>query len=293
MKVGNQRQDYSHPGNRDEMDPTLPEFQASIEGPESDWDLFELALQLCWIGDPRASLEGTRRQIALFCDAAQAVGPSQSDDYGKLDAVNTALYEQGGLKGDDEDYHNPDNSFINRVLERKRGIPVTLCLIHRKVASSLGLELACVGLPGHFLLKYERPVTALFIDAYNSGIILLEDGCRKKLDELFGGKIPFTPDLLRNATPREVILRVLANLKRIYRDSGDTLRLFRVLNRRIPLQADPLAEILERGVLQLSMDLYRGALSDFEFFVAHTPDERMRVMIAEQLERLRLLANGN
>ncbi len=293
MKVENERQDYSRPGNRDEMDPTLPEFQTSIEGPESDWDLFELALQLCSIGDPRTSLEATRRQIALFCEAARAGVSDQTDDYVKLDAVNLALYQQGGLKGDSDDYHNPDNSFINRVLERKKGIPVTLCLIHWKVASSLGLELACIGMPGHFLLKYERPVTALFIDAYNSGIILLEDGCRQKLEELFGGKIPFTPELLRAATPREVILRMLANLKRIYRGSGDTLRLFRVLNRRIPLQADPLAEILERGVLQLSMDLYRGALDDFEFFVNHTPDERMREMIAEQLERLRILANGN
>ncbi len=275
------------------MDPTLPEFQSSIEGPESKWDLFEIALQLCRIEDPSAPLLETRGRIAEFCEAAREVAAGRTDDYGKLEAIQTVLYERGGLRGNDEDYHNPDNSFLNRVLERKKGIPVTLALIYWKVASSLGLELACVAMPGHFLLKYERPVTALYIDAYNSGMIQLEDGCRQTFDELFAGKIQFKPELLQAATPREVILRMLANLKGIYRGSGDSVRLLRVLNRRIPLQTDPLAEILERGVLQLAMDLYRGALSDFEFFVTHTCDQRMRALISEQLERLRVLANGN
>lgn len=274
------------------MDPTLSIFEHAIEGPESNWDLFGLALQLSWIGNPRASLDSTQERITAICEAA-ARSAARGDDYSKLDAVNYALFEDAGIRGDEEDYQNPDNSFLNRVLERKRGIPITLCLLYRRVASSLNLRLDCVGMPGHFLLRYERPVTPLFIDAYNSGIILLEEGCREKLDQIYGGRIPFKPDLLRSVTSREVILRMLTNLKRIYQGSGDTVRLLRVLNRRVLLQTDPLAEILERGLLQVSMDLYRGALEDFEFFVSHTPDERMRDMISEQLERLRILASGN
>ncbi len=219
--------------------------------------------------------------------------PAAGDDYAKMEAVQTVLYRRRGFEAAADDYYNPDNSFLSEVLARRRGIPITLCLVYRQLAAGLGLDLQCVGMPGHFLLKYDRPLHPLYIDAYNSGIILLEDGCRDKLHELFEGRIEFKPEMLRAVSKREVLLRMLTNLKQIYREAGDALRLVRVLNRRIPLMSDPLGEILERGVARLGLDLFRGALEDFETFVELTDDDQMRELISEQLGRLRILAAGN
>lgn len=275
------------------FDAGLPAFLEEILRPEDDWELFELALHLGRIGNPALSFSDVRVEIAEIVSDARAVLRSK-EDFEVFDAINRVLYELHKFRGaSSESYYSPENSFIDQVLRRRVGIPITLSLLYREVARHLGLELECVGMPGHFLLGYRREIGRLFVDAFNAGELLVESECAERLASFYDGSLDFSPEFLEPASPRQVILRMLLNLKAVYRDGGNSRQLLKVLNRRIPLLEDPFPEILERGIVLSSMQHFRGALADFERFVENTPDGRMRELVAKQLPHLRSLAKGN
>ena len=156
----------------------------------------------------------------------------------------------------------------------------------------LGLETWAVGMPGHFLLGFRASSRELFLDAFHQGQILLEDDCRAMCDRLFDSQLEFDLSYLSSIPDSAILLRMLMNLKQVYRGSGEAVKALRVLNRRIPLLSDPLPEILERGMVCVELADYGGALEDFRFFVENTPDEAMRQVVETRIGELERLARG-
>ena len=275
------------------MSDALSDYSSIISSPETEWNLFEISLHLSRIIQPQLGLDRYRVYLEELTEQVRAKLTDTSGPYERINALNDVLFEARRFRGNQGDYYNPKNSYMSCVLEEKKGIPITLSVLYQEIAARLGMKLFCVGMPGHFLLKYPMPFRELFIDAFFRGEILLEEQCKQRLHQLFKKKVEFRVEFLQVISPRAVVLRILMNLKQIYRRQNSPALLLEVLERRIPLLDDPLSEILERGLVKLDLDRYGSALEDLEFFANKTPDLGMKRLIEQRLDAIRPLARRN
>lgn len=261
--------------------------------PDSTWNLFELSLQLSRLNQPELDVERYRVFLDEVVRLVDAKAPKGDDRYALFDAINRTLFEDLGFEGNRDDYHNPQNSYMACVLDQRRGIPVTLCILYQEVAKRLGVALYSIGMPAHFLLEVENPGPRLFVDAFNSGEILLESDCRELLARIQRGKILFRPEFLKRISNTAVVLRMLLNLKNIYKRAQNPRLLLEIIERRIPLLSDPSPEILERALIKLELADYAAAARDLEWIMASTPDEELKTNLQQELRRVRRLSRPN
>jgi regulator of sirC expression with transglutaminase-like and TPR domain len=274
------------------MSSALDDYQNLILEPEAEWNLFRISLEIGRILIPRIDFAPHFQLLEEVQDDIRSSINPESDTYSVIEAINQALFGENGFSGNERDYYDPQNSMMPNVLERRKGIPITLSILYREVAHHVGLKLGCVAMPGHFLLKCRMPQRELFIDAYHRGQILLEDECYDLMESVTGSTSK-GPEALATAANSTVILRLLMNLKAIYRQQGNLALLLEVMERRIPLLPDPLPEILERGLTKLSLEHYAGALEDIEYYLAHAQDTSMKEVVEQQIDRIRRLARGD
>ena len=271
----------------------LSDYLRIVSQPQKEWNLFEIALEINRILEPSLDPGPLRAQMEEMSGCVGSLVTEQTDTYELINLINSVLFEQWRFEGNAEDYYNHENSYLSRVLATRKGIPISLGVLYQEVARRNGLILLPVAMPGHFLLKYRLPLREIFIDAFNRGEILLAEECRQRLEAVSEEEIEFRPEFLRSVEPKDVVLRMLMNLKVLYRRDGSTGLLLEVLERRMPLLSQPLPEILERGFIQLSLENFSQALKDLEFFVQKTEDGEMREVIEKRLEPLRRLAAGH
>src|SRR5579872_3372670 len=125
-------------------------------------------------------------------------------------ALNTVLFQEEGLRGNREDYYDPRNSFVNDVLDRRLGIPISLAAIYMEMARRVGFPLFGVGMPGHFLLKhYDVSGHPVLIDVFERGSIVTEADCQQKLNKIYSGQIVLQPEFLMPVTRRQMLTRML------------------------------------------------------------------------------------
>jgi regulator of sirC expression with transglutaminase-like and TPR domain len=188
-----------------------------------------------------------------------------------ISAVRDVLYKEEGFRGNEKDYYDARNSYLNQVLERRLGIPITLSLLFMEVGRRAGLPLAGVGFPGHFLVKLELGYgRELYIDAYNEGELLSADECKARFKHLVHGR-DFDARYLQSVPPRQLLARMLHNLKKIYVEQGDDVRAFWVIDRLLLLHPDAMDEVRDRGLVEARLGLKPAAARDLEAYLAHAP----------------------
>jgi regulator of sirC expression with transglutaminase-like and TPR domain len=264
-----------------------------IKANETDWDLFLLSIEICRIIEPElvsSVYTGFVDEISSEC--LEKISRDE-DLYGRIEAVNSILYDRYGFSGNEEDYYDPSNSYMTRVIECRKGIPITLSILYSEVASRVGVDLYYVALPGHFLLKFKKSNQEIFIDAFSEGKMILPSECRQLVENIYGKQIEFKPSFLQRANKRTILLRLLVNLKQIYRVKKHDSKLLDVIEHRIPLMVDPVREILERGLTRLSLRDYQGAMGDIEMFLENNSDEKIKEVLTSRLRKIRELAKGN
>jgi regulator of sirC expression with transglutaminase-like and TPR domain len=271
----------------------LENYQNLVGAPESGWDVFALALEIFRLVQPGVDLEPSYSLVSQIEEDIRAILVVESDTFSVIDTINEVLYGQYLFRGNVEDYFNPENSYLPVVLEKRLGVPITLCILYKEVARRLRLSLDNAAMPGHFLLRVRLPGKMLYLDAFRQGQLLLPEECLEMMKKITGRREDTGEDYLRPASNRRVVLRLLMNLKQLYKEKGQASLLLGVIERRIPLLADPLPEILERGLTKLAIEDYQGALADLRLFSENTPDSQMRDLIALKLRQIEKLARGN
>jgi regulator of sirC expression with transglutaminase-like and TPR domain len=191
----------------------------------------------------------------------------------RVDALNRYLFNELGFFGNREQYEDPRNSCLNEVLERRTGIPISLCLVYIEVARRAGLRAEGVNFPGHFLVRAlhdlhtDDPDDGLIVDPFHGGAILDEHQCRLLLHRQMGDEAAWAPELLAPATRRQILVRMLLNLKRLYvrwrsfpqaRSASDLL---------IALSPTAVIELRDRGLLAYHMNDFPAALRDLEEYL--------------------------
>ena len=191
-----------------------------------------------------------------------------------------------GFRGNEEHYYDPRNSFLNEVLDRKTGIPITLCAVYIEVARRLGIELQGVAFPGHFLVKYAAGERELFLDPFNAGEILTAEDCRDRYRTIAPGR-ELDARLLEGVSSRQILIRLLNNLKRVYVDAGDDVRALWVIDRLLMLSPGAPEERRDRGLVEARLGGIKAAMKDLSAYLERAPAAPDAEDVASLLEELR------
>ena len=204
---------------------------------------------------------------------------------GKVIALNQFLFDELGFAGDADDYYDPRNSYLNEVIERRRGIPISLSIVYMEIGRKIGLPLEGVSFPGHFLVRLGLRGSTLVLDPFAGGAPLSENDLRKLLKRVIAGsgraqmrsaddvaaELPLD-QFLEPAGHRQILARVLRNLKNIYREKDETHRQLQVLNRLLMVAPDAHTELRDRGLVYQQLEAFRAALRDLSDYLEREPE---------------------
>jgi regulator of sirC expression with transglutaminase-like and TPR domain len=209
-----------------------------------------------------------------------------------LRALRHVLADIEGFRGNEEDYHSPENSFLDQVLERKVGLPITLSVVYLEVARRAGISLYGVPFPGHFLVAHDAGDHKLVMDPFHHGDILTEHGCEELLKRV-APQLKFDRAMLAPAPVELITYRMLSNLRRVYLGREETERGLAVVDLLLLLAPDHPGELRTRAALLTNLGAYRAALKDVERCLELSPEapdrDRLELTARELRERASLL----
>ena len=200
----------------------LDRFIAEIDKPDREIDLAKAALYIAHIEYPDLEIDRYLKALDLMgAEVAQKMPETQSP-LKVIQTINQYLYTDLKFYGNGTDYYNPCNSFLNDVIDRRTGIPISLALIYLEIAKRIGFPMVGIGMPGHFLIRPDFEDSEIFVDAFDRGEILFTEDCRQKLMNIYQQDIPaLPPELLQPITNRQFLFRMLNNLQSIYLNQPD------------------------------------------------------------------------
>jgi regulator of sirC expression with transglutaminase-like and TPR domain len=235
--------------------------------------------------DPAPSLARLQELGAVAAHATKPLTAAPRRDV--LAAISHELYDKAGFAGNRVHYDDFRNSLLNVVLERRLGIPITLALVYMEVARQANVDVQGVGFPGRFLLRVPAPGSGdrpLILDPFERGRELGELDCRSLLTELMGDESEYSSELLRPCTPRQMLARMLNNLKRTYVEMRSFPQAYAATDMILVIEPTLLPELRDRGLLAYHLDDYPAALRDLEDYVrlqARTDDSDRRQELDE------------
>ena len=225
----------------------------AVQKSERDLELGRAVLLIAQEEYPQLPVERYMMRLDALAEAAKdRLDDETAGPVVRWELIRT-LYEREGFRGNKEAYHDPRNSFLNDVLDRRLGIPLTLGIILMEVGWRLELPLEGVNFPGHFLIRYRGASQNLLIDPFDNGRIRFEDEAQELLDQVYGGMVRMQDPFLRSATKRDMIHRLLVNLKGLYVNVRDDERALAVVERLLLLRPDSPGERRDRGMLLVKL----------------------------------------
>ena len=210
-----------------------------------------------------------------------------------IERLSRFLFHTRGFRGNTEDYYDPRNSYLNEVLERRLGIPITLSLVFIEVGRRLGLRIEGVGMPGHFIVKCLHNGLEVFVDPFNRGEILTEGECRKRLESQHESGFEFHRSFLDTVSKRQILTRMLANLKGIYLQRQEFRKALGAIEKRILINPQLHSEIRDRAAVHFKLNNLSSALADWGRYLEMQPgaadaeEVKAQMNIAGQLLALR------
>ena len=263
-------------------------FARLVSALDEKVDLAEAALLIAAEAYPALDVDGYLRRLDALAEQVRPLVGAASNDEERVGALNRFLFVDQGFAGNRSDYDDPRNSFLNEVIDRRKGIPITLTLVYTEVARRLDLPVLGVGFPGHFLAKYSGR-DEIIIDAF-FGQVLSKDQCRDRLRALFGSRAELEEHHLRPATPRETLVRMLSNLKHVHLKAKELEPALSYTQRILLVRPDDPYEIRDRGLLYAQLECYGAAQVDLERFLVLAPGDATAETIREHLLEVRRLA---
>jgi len=269
----------------------LDYFQSLVES-DDDLPLLEAAACLAQDEYPELDVQAALSTVDHLVERLHRRVARDESTLSRLRALNRFFYKDLGFRGNVNDYYDPANSYIHEVLERRVGIPISLALIWLELARSLGLPAHGVSFPGHFLIKVKLPLGLAVVDPLNG-----ESLGREHLEDML---LPYrrrtgltdTQDTplslyLQAAPERDILARMLRNLKEIHQQASDWPRLLAVQERLVVLMPHDWSEYRDRGLAHAALGQNHRALADLECYLVHTEDLTDMDRIADRVQSLR------
>jgi regulator of sirC expression with transglutaminase-like and TPR domain len=264
-----------------------------VAGPEEEVDLAEAALVIAAHEYPDLDIPA---YLAHLSEMAATLKRRLREDISPTEtliALNRYLFDELGFSGNTGDYYDPRNSFLNEVLDRRLGIPITLSLVHIEIGRRIGLALHGVSFPGHFLVKCVMRNGAVVLDPYARGASLSLEDLQQRLKVLRSGAQPTSEmvgHMLAAAGKKSILARLLRNLKGIYRERNDLVRALAAADRVIGLEPGAAEEYRDRAGIYLDLECFRAALSDFRNYLMLNPRAEDAAVVERRVVELQQIA---
>ena len=259
-------------------------FEEAVNQPDEDVDLAKAALYISGIEYSDLDIENCLMVLDSLAEGAKGHIGEEQDIRRRLEGLSGFLFEQQRFHGNDDDYYDPRNSYLNEVLDRRIGIPITLSLVYMEVARRLGVIFEGIGLPGHFVIRTGPPEDELYVDPYNGGRIMTRHDCERTVRELFQGRIELQDEHLRPYAKKEFLVRVLTNLKHTYVRLEDYPRALNAADLVAAIDPSMGSNLKERAAVYLAMKQYRMAIGDLETYLRSHPDAEDAEQVRAQIK---------
>jgi regulator of sirC expression with transglutaminase-like and TPR domain len=284
--------------------PTPLDYFETLVADDTSLPLLEAAISLGQDEVASLDVQAVLAQVDRLCATLRARLDAEAGPLQRVRALHRYLYEELGLRGNVNDFYNPDNSYIHQVLESRRGIPISLAVIYLELAAAVGLSATGVSFPGHFLVRLKLPLGDAVIDPLDGqslGRDELEDRLgpylrqRRETGRGLGaeaaGRVPDAQDVLapylKAATPRDILARMLHNLEAVHRDADDLPRLLQAQQRLVVLLPDAWDVRRDRGLTLARLGQTEAAIEDLALYLHHSRATTDRLRIKAQLDALR------
>ncbi len=231
---------------KEEFDPFVAEWFSFVKNP--NFNLVEKCLKFSQI------LEYPDLNVEEYIEKINRIGMSLKESINDvknptylISMLNEHLFENLGFSGDDDDYFSPKNNFLNEVIDKKSGLPITISILYVEVAKFIGLDLKIVGFPSHILVKYNEE---MILDPFYDGRLLDVDDLQEILDNNFNGQLEFQPEFLDEIEPEQILLRITRNLKNSYVQSFVYDKALRCVNMVLAIEPESPEDIRDKGILE-------------------------------------------
>ena len=255
-------------------------FAELLARDEAEIDLARACLMVAEDAYPGLDVDGYLGEIERLAARLRSRLPPKGGGETRVVALNQFLFDELGFHGNADAYYDPRNSYLNEVIDRRTGIPITLSILYLEIGHRIGLPLEGVSFPGHFLVRLRLRGAILVLDPFTGGEAQSESDLRDRLHRMIpsgesGGvpvaELPLDP-FLEAAGKRQILARLLRNLKGIYREADQPQRLLDVLNRMLVVSPDAHGDLRERGLLYQRLECYRAALKDLQTYSDLQPE---------------------
>jgi len=268
----------------------IQDFARLMQRAEEEFNLDEAALLIARTEYPQLNVPDQLARLdalafRLHCDLSR---PALEI----IASMNKLLFEKEQFRGNEEEYDDPRNSYLNDVLDRKLGIPISLSIIYIEVARRRGLPVMGLSFPGHFLVKYRTGHNEILIDPYRRGRILTRRDCQELLKAQFGDEAELKPEYFAASTKKQILARMLNNLKGSYVRRHDFTRVLTLVQLALGVDPESSQQLHDRGMIYFLMRRFEEAKADFKTYLNLTPrGNPQAVEVAQLLHRIRGMMN--
>ncbi|MFQ5935417.1 MAG: SirB1 family protein [Acidiferrobacterales bacterium] len=265
-----------------------------VDGPEETLDLAEAALLIAREEYPQLDVAAYLQRLDELAEIVRGRLPSDAAPEHVIATINYFFYKEQGFTGNATDYYDPRNSFLNDVLDRKLGVPITLSIVYMEVGRRLGLPLQGVSFPGHFLIKLPTTQGTVVLDPYAGGISLSEEDLEMRLTQVYGefGQKVSLDEALASAGKKDILVRMLRNLKAIYMRNKALTKALWAVDRMLLVLPDQPQEVRDRGLIYQELECSQAALSDLSRYLELAPDAADAQAIRTRVVDLHQQANA-
>lgn len=261
-------------------------FYQEIHQPDDQIDLAKAALYLAQEEYPDLDPEEYLNALNTMALEVEERLPPTHYPLRTIQTINQYLYEDLGFYGNTEDYYEPRNSYLNEVIDRRTGIPITLSLVYLEIAQRINFPMVGVGMPGHFLIRPAVAEMQVFVDPFNQGEVLFEQDCQERLSQIYGKPMELQSEFLEPVGSRYFLARMLMNLKTVYLQQEDNSKALAVIERILLLFPNALLEQRDRGLLYYQLGRWTEACQDLESYIHQMPTAGDAIVVRELLRRM-------
>ena len=266
---------------------TVDLFRQSVAGSTSLVPLARPALLVARAEYPGLDVEAYEERLHDLGAHLEARIHPAADLRSQLEEAHRLLFDEYGFRGNEDEYSDPRNLYLNDVIDRRIGIPVTLAIVYVEVCRAAGIDARPVGLPGHVIVRVENTDGPVLVDPFHRGRELSDEECRQLVRSVFGRRTPFREHFLEPVTARQLIQRLLHNLKAGYLQRADEDRAGRTIELLLAMFPWDLDELRDRGMLRERVGDLPAALADLEQYVRYRAGARDIQTVSEAVRSLR------
>jgi regulator of sirC expression with transglutaminase-like and TPR domain len=234
-------------------------------------DVVEAVLVIASEDYPNLDIDHELQRVRLVAAEGARRVYEENNPFARVDGLRQYLFEELGFRGDSDNYNDPDNCYLHEVMNRRMGIPLTLSILFIEVARAAGFQAVGIGLPGHFIARVRWQNRDLLVDPYHGGGIISEEDCRELVGRTTGRPSLFRRELLVGTSERQMLSRLLLNLKHIHLERQDYTRALGVVERLLMLSPNDPGEIRDRGLLKAHLGRPGAAIADLETYLTRSP----------------------